>query len=60
MKQSILAIVILVIFAALPLLFLDMPKKGDIVRIDCTLSEISPDFTNEMRQVCRDARRNGL
>jgi short subunit fatty acids transporter len=60
MKQSILAIVILVIFAALPLLFLNMPKKGDIVRIDCTLSEISPDFTNEMRQVCRDARRNGL
>ena len=53
-------ILIVVIFAALPLLFLDMPRKGDIVRIDCTLSEISPDFTNEMRQVCRDARRNGL
>ena len=55
-----LVILIVVIFAALPLLFLDMPKKGDVVRIDCTLSEISPDFTNEMRQVCRDARRNGL
>ena len=60
MKQSILALVILVIFAALPLLFLNMPRKGDVVRIDCTLSEISPDFTNEMRQACRDARRNGL
>jgi hypothetical protein len=60
MKQSILTLVILVIFVAIPLLFLDMPKKGDVVRIDCTLSEISPDFTNEMRQACRDARRNGL
>ena len=57
MKQVIL---IVVIFAALPLLFLDMPKKGDVVKIDCNLSEISPDFTNEMRQICRDARRNGL
>ena len=55
-----LVILIVVIFAALPLLFLDMPKKGDVVKIDCSLSEISPDFTNEMRQVCRDARRNGL
>ena len=55
-----LVILIVVIFAALPLLFLDMPKKGDGVKIDCALSEISPDFTNEMRQVCRDARRNGL
>ena len=55
-----IVILIVVIFAALPLLFLDMPRKGDVVKIDCTLSEISPDFTNEMRQVCRDARRNGL
>ena len=50
-------ILIVVILAALPLLFLDMPKKGDVVRIDCTLSEISPDFTNEMRQVCRNERK---
>ena len=57
MKRVILIVVIL---AALPLLFLDMPRKGDVVKIDCTLSEISPDFTNEMRQACRDARRNGL
>jgi hypothetical protein len=57
MKRVILFVVIL---AALPLLFLNMPRKGDVVKIDCSLSEISPDFTNEMRQVCRDARRNGL
>ena len=53
-------ILIVVIFVAIPILFLNMPRKGDIVRIDCNLSEISPDFTNEMRQICRDARRNGL
>jgi hypothetical protein len=57
MKRVILFVVIL---AAIPLLFLNLPRKGDVVRIDCSLSEISPDFTNEMRQVCRDARRNGL
>jgi hypothetical protein len=54
------AILVLVFFVALPILFLNMPRKGDIVMIDCTLSEISPDFTPEMIQVCRDARRNGL
>ena len=53
-------ILVVVILAALPLLFLDMPRKGDVVKIDCSLSEISPDFTSEMRQACRDARRNGL
>ena len=55
-----LVILIVVILAAIPLLFLNLPRKGDIMKIDCSLSEISPDFTNEMRQVCRDARRNGL
>ena len=50
-------ILIVVILAALPLLFLNMPRKGDIVRIDCNLSEISPDFTNEMRQACRNERK---
>ena len=54
MKRVILFLVILV---ALPIVLWNMPKKGDIVRIDCSLSEISPDFTNEMRQVCRNARK---
>ena len=50
-------ILIVVIFVAIPILFLNMPRKGDIVRIDCNLSEISPDFANEMRQVCRNERK---
>ena len=52
-----IVILILVFFVAIPILFLNMPRKGDIVRIDCSLSEISPDFTNEMRQACRNARK---
>jgi short subunit fatty acids transporter len=52
-----IVILILVFFVAIPIVFLNMPKKDDIIRIDCTLSEISPDFTNEMRQVCRNERK---
>ena len=52
-----IVILIVVIFVAIPILFLNMPRKGDIVRIDCNLSEISPDFTNEMRQACRNERK---
>ena len=50
----------LVILFALPIVLWNLPRKGDIMRIDCSISEISPDFTSEMRQACRDARRNGL
>jgi hypothetical protein len=57
MKRVILFVVIL---AALPIVLWNLPRKGDIVRIDCSLSEISPDFTPEMKQACRDAKRNGL
>ena len=57
MKRVILFLVILV---ALPIVLWNLPKKSDIMKIDCSLSEISPDFTNEMKQACRDARRNGL
>ena len=58
--MKLVIILVFVFFVAIPILFLNMPRKGDVVRIDCTLSEISPDFTNEMRQVCRNARMNGL
>jgi len=57
MKRVILIVVIL---AALPIVLWNLPRKGEVIVIDCTLSEISPDFTNEMKQACRDARRNGL
>jgi hypothetical protein len=58
--KIIILILIFVFFVAIPILFLNMSKKGEVIVINCSLSEISPDFTNEMRQACRDARKKGL
>jgi len=51
-----IAVVVIVFLIVIPLMFLSLPKKGDVIRIDCTWSEISPDFTNEMREACRQLR----
>jgi hypothetical protein len=55
-RETIIAVGIIVFVIALPIIFLSLPKKGDVIRIDCTWSEISPDFTNEMREACRQLR----
>jgi hypothetical protein len=34
------------------------PRKGDVIVINCDISEISPDFTVSMREACREARAN--
>jgi len=47
---------IIVFILMVPLIFLTAPKKGDVIVIDCTWSEISPDFTTQMREACRQAR----
>ena len=51
-----IAVVVIAFFIALPIVFLSLPKKGDVIRIDCTWSEISPDFTTAMREACRQLR----
>jgi hypothetical protein len=51
-----IAVVVIVFLIVIPIMFLALPKKGDVVRIDCTWSEISPDFSNEMREACRQLR----
>jgi hypothetical protein len=51
-----IAVVIIAFVIALPILFLILPKKSDGVWINCELSEISPDFTNEIREACRQLR----
>jgi len=51
-----IAVVVIAFFIAIPIMFLSLPKKGDVIRIDCTWSEISPDFSNEMREACRQLR----
>jgi steroid 5-alpha reductase family enzyme len=52
-KVGILAVSVFIAFA---IVFYIAPKRGDVVVIDCTWSEISPDFSNEMREACRQAR----
>lgn len=42
------------------IMYIAGPKKGDVVIIDCSLSEISPDFTTSMREACRQARANNI
>ena len=50
------AVVIIVFMIAIPLMFFFAPKRANVVVIDCTWSEISPDFTPQMREACRQAR----
>jgi hypothetical protein len=52
-KVGVLAIAVFIAFA---IVFFVAPKRGDVVVINCSLSEISPDFTTEMREACRQAR----
>jgi hypothetical protein len=51
-----IAVIVIAVLIAIPILFLVLPKKPDGIWINCGLSEISPDFTNEMREACRQLR----
>lgn len=51
---------IIVFLIAIPLMFLTLPNKSDGVWTNCELSEISPDFTNEMRTACRQLRAENI
>lgn len=47
---------VICVIAVFALMVYTAPRKGQVVRIDCSLAEISPDFTTEMREACRKAR----
>jgi len=51
-----IALVVIAFLIVIPIMFLTLPKKSNGVWINCELSEISPDFTNEMREACRQLR----
>jgi hypothetical protein len=57
-KRTILITIAIGVYVAVMFLIFPMivPKKGDVIRIDCTWSEISPDFSPEIKQACRKAR----
>lgn len=50
-------IAIIIVFA---LAFMFMPKKGDVVRYDCSIAEISPDYPLEVKEKCRKLRAEKL
>lgn len=53
--REIIIVVVCLIICVYALVFL-RPQKGQVRVIDCTISEISPDFTIAMREACRQAR----
>ena len=60
-RETIETIIIVAGFlVAIPLVFLSLPKKGDIIRYDCSLAEISPDYPIEVKEQCRKLRSKDL
>ena len=60
-RQTIaLTIVVFAFFIAIPIVFLSLPRKGDIIRYDCSLAEISPDFPTEVKEQCRKLKSKSL
>jgi len=55
-ERTIVGIIVIVFFIAIPVIFLSLPKKGDVVRYDCSISEISPDYPIEVKEQCRKLR----
>ena len=54
MREFVIVFVAVVLFVVIA--WNISPKKGEVIVINCTLSEISPDFTPEMRKACREAK----
>jgi hypothetical protein len=60
-RETIKMIVVIIAFIiAIPIVFLSLPRKGDIIRYDCSLAEISPDFPLEVKEQCRKLRSKPL
>jgi len=55
-----IVVLAVLVFIAFGIAFYIAPKRGEVVVIDCTWSEISPDFTTQMREACRQARANNI
>jgi hypothetical protein len=51
-----ICILTLAVVGMFTIMYIAGPNAGKKVVIDCSLSEISPDFTNDMRKACRQAR----
>ena len=54
-KRYLSSLLVAIVFIIPIVIFLSMPKPEG-VWINCGISEISPDFTTEMREACRQLR----
>jgi len=55
-ERTIVGIIVIVFFITIPIIFLSLPKKSDVIRYDCSISEISPDYPIEVKEQCRKLR----
>jgi hypothetical protein len=55
-----IAIVAIAFLIAVPIIFLSLPKKGDVIVYNCSISEISPDFPLEVKEQCRKLRAENI
>jgi hypothetical protein len=55
-----IAVIAVAFLIVVPIVFLSIPKKGDIIRYDCSIAEISPDFPVEVREQCRKLRAENI
>lgn len=61
-KREIVVIIVAVIvfLITIPMIFLSLPKKGDVIVYNCSISEISPDFPLEVKEQCRKLRAENI
>lgn len=55
-RTQIFVAVFAILWAAAGIYLLSIRPKHGVMVIDCSLVEISPDFTPEIREACRKAR----
>jgi hypothetical protein len=55
-----IAVVAIAFLIAIPIIFLSLPKKGDVIIYNCSISEISPDFPIAVREECRKLRAQNI
>jgi hypothetical protein len=55
-----IAVVAIAFLIAVPIIFLSLPKKGDVIVYNCSISEISPDFPLEVKEQCRKLRAENI
>ena len=55
-----IAVVAIAFLIAVPIIFLSLPKKGDVIVYNCSISEISPDFPVEVKEQCRKLRAENI